>query len=558
MERRTLSLVAAALLATAPAALASTQAEMEQLITFLASRIQTEDPSLTEALRYRALLESLEMMGVTVSPSLRTAAPKTPASLAKALLTPAGPGAPAPTRPAGMTVVEAANPFEAVPPAGSPRPLPTPSPTPSAPPAQPEPGLAEVGPNPVVRPAAGAASAPVAATPVVRGPPAPQRVRSPRAYDLPPIARLARELLENPGSNPWKPVPKPVGLDRSTPLGPAPVRMSPPAPIETAPVRAAIVAKGEAAAARRPALRSRLRDLLDSSPARAEVPTLRSPEPSIQDLRAKARQAVAEAAQAAMAARALPETETLPAAPALLPQDVLQNQASAVLEALREPLEVPAPSLTIPSLAAHPAPAARTMVGHADLPRVAVAPGGRIRVVEPSGTATVHDGGRHPVAWNSTVTVETGDRVMVVYPTQGTIFRLHGGSVGRLEAEGVRRVSGTVERFLGRPDDGLQVLESRPSSVPAPDLNLAHPELPRLELPRGARAAVLYDGLNRTLGPGHHVIDWNSLVRLLEGDSARLVYPITEKVYNFTGSAEGYVETSGVRSRSGHIQSETL
>lgn len=509
MERRMLSLAAAALLAAAPATLASTQAEMEQLIAFLQGRIETEDPTLSASLRYRALLESLEMMGVAVPPGLRSAAPKEPAALARTLLQPDQPGTPAPARPAGMTVVEAANPFDAVPPAGTAEDT-------AAIPDDVEPGLSEVGPDPVVRAEstapAGAPAAPPTG-PVVRGPPVPQPVASPRAFSMPAIARMARELLDNPGSNPWKPAPKPVGVDRGAPLGPAPAgvarRVGRPAPPSLGRAEAPVAASP----AGLPGIRARLRQILASPEPQTDQPAPRSPAPAGREL---------------------------------LPEEVLQVQAQAVLESLQEPPPVPAPAVELAG------------ARQGDSPRVAVVPGGQVRVTDPLGSATVLGEGRHPVAWNSTVAVEAGDRVMVVYPAQGTIFRLYRGAEGHLEPRGIRRISGTVERFLGREDDGLQVFDQDSGSVPAPELRVGHQELPRLELPAGTRASVLYDGLVRTLGPGHHVIDWNSLVQLVEGDSARLVYPVTERVYNFARSAEGYVETSGVRLRSGQIQPENL
>lgn len=90
-------------------------------------------------------------------------------------------------------------------------------------------------------------------------------------------------------------------------------------------------------------------------------------------------------------------------------------------------------------------------------PRVVVPEGGRVEVTGAGGDRTLGPG-RHELGWGAGVRVLAGERVLLVYPRMSAVFRLGAGSRARVESQGVRRLEGSVERFLSRPGVSVAVL----------------------------------------------------------------------------------------------------
>ncbi len=414
MNRRSLTWVAACMLLGSGIASATEVAEMTQLIRFLSERIATEDANLDEATRYKALLSSLEMMGVGVPPRA-SQAPLKGSDLAKLIIQ--GDKGPAPVKkPAGFLVLEeqlkttsaATNPFEEVLPKPSfpkARSLPKPAPV-SAP-------RLEVGPNPTLRASDHSAPvlvprAPRAVRPV--GPLPPQVVRK-AAFEMPPVAVIARSLLSNPSDNPWKPEMKPVSRDYSSPR------------------------PGESYAP--PAQGS---EHFSQAERKAKLKNILS---GLRSKRTRPPRVALPASSYAVASEATVSSNSQAAPLSHLEMDAVKDLAQRVLTGIERQ------------------------------PRIAVPEEGRVRLLEKGVTQTL-TAGSHLVSWGARLEVEKGGRVLLVYPGEGTIFRLSEGSIGEVTKSGVQRIQGTVTKFLSRPGDTTEVLE------PATQASL--PTLARLAL----------------------------------------------------------------------------
>jgi hypothetical protein len=91
-----------------------------------------------------------------------------------------------------------------------------------------------------------------------------------------------------------------------------------------------------------------------------------------------------------------------------------------------------------------------------NLPRVVV-PAGALVAVQIAGQSMELQEGSHELLWDSEIEVRQGERILLVYPKEGTIFRLGPHSRGKVESSGVRRLSGKVVKFLSKPGDSLLV-----------------------------------------------------------------------------------------------------
>lgn len=230
--------------------------------------------------------------------------------------------------------------------------------------------------------------------------PVPEEFRRDPARAMPPIAQMARVLIANPGkSSPWSPQPLPTGEER--------VRL------EQARVERERLGSGRGYEGSAQSYKDRLERL------RSKGIPLSSANPRELDQAESVHPGLLAAAAA-----------TIRSIPSPSPEKIERLQA-----------------------------ASRESTGAMDLPRVVVPAGARIHVRMGDQILDFQEGS-HELLWEAEVEVAEGERILLVYPREGTIFRLGRGSRSRIEDSGVRRLDGEVVKFLSKPGDNLQVLSS--------------------------------------------------------------------------------------------------
>lgn len=548
--------------------------KMKQVLQFLGSRIQAEDPNLDSISRHLALVEMLELMGMKVPEPVRQNPTWSLDEMAQGMLRKpvqkSAAKSPSEAKGSPPAQTKAAEPKPARPNAAGPS---KPARKPSPPRVPPSFQAAEKISESLVRKQA--------EVPFPLRPPRyqeldPQQLESlkdlmallplPASYrrrpefEMPPIAAMARTLVER-DDNPYHPLaktapipaelaplpdpPRPAAAPRppTQKATPTPAQQASSAPVARAgDVEAAeaearalsqrrareILARGNQEAMTAPAASS---EGFPADFAQRVLAKLRRPSPSVPSsatqrasTRSKARAfSILSKAKRSEGTSSASSPEKKPVAPATSPEEARVAPPASV--------PVAPPSLTRPDLAGARIPPLPEELPPV-LPVFVAGPEAKIFLQTGSKQELLSDSSRR-VAWGTRFFVESGSRAWLTFPDRGTLFRLEAESAGSLDPRGIFHIQGKITRASGKTSPFAE---------------------PLLLIPPQAQALVETPEGTRSLAPGSHPLAQAATVTALGTQELWILHPKAKGLFALPPGTRVEVQSQAVRAILGTVK----